>query len=573
MKKKTRLLSINVKILLSATIIIILLAAMLGISSYSQMEKSMVAMGISQAEVAANIAVGAVDGDWHAGLQLGDETSDEFQQTVAVLRNVMESCGVAYLYTLSTDGTSVYYGVDADPENPCAMGEEFEFSYEELASVFNGEKYVQDYIDSTVDGDLITAYAPIRDSSGNVVAILGSDYDASDIVATLSRSRLKTIEAGTIGIVVALALMGFIVSGILKKLRLVNEKLYELANNNGDLTQTLDVRSGDEMELVANNLNDLLQYIREIMIQISHSSQTLNESSKVISAELNNAESNVMDVSAAMEEMSAAMEETTASMNQINESIESVFQRINDISEAASKGNALTGEIQNRAGEIYKNAELEQQKAHQLAKDMELSVKEKIERSKAVEEINILTDNIIGITNQTNLLALNASIEAARAGEAGRGFAVVAGEIGNLATNSATAANRIQQVSSEVIAAVQDLASEATEMIRFIEENVLNGYGKLLTTSEDYRKDAESIHAMMDKFAEDSEQLGMTMDGIKEAVEAVNIAAEECAKGIASVAETASDLTENVSGIERKAAENLEIAEQLEGEVGKFKLE
>ena len=45
------------------------------------------------------------------------------------------------------------------------------------------------------------------------------------------------------------------------------------------------------------------------------------------------------------------------------------------------------------------------------------SVNEKIEKSRAVEEIGGLTANIISITSQTNLLALNASIEAARAGE------------------------------------------------------------------------------------------------------------------------------------------------------------
>ena len=573
MKRKTRLLSINAKILLSATVVIILLVLMMGISSYNQMEESMVEMGVSQAEVAANIAVGVIDGDWIGGLQAGDEETEEYQATAAALQNVMDSCGVAYLYTLYTDGSSVYYGVDADPEEPCDIGEEFEFSYEELASVFNGERYVQDYIDSTEYGDLITAYVPITDSNGNVVAILGSDYDASAIVSTLKTARFKTIESGRNGLIIALVMLGFIVSRILKKLRMVNAKIYELANNNGDLTQTLDVRSGDEMELVANNLNDLLQYIREIMIRISNSSQQLNDSSRVIAGELTNAEENVMGVSATMEEMSAAMQETTASMYQINEAIEAIYGRINDIFEAATKGNAMTGEIQSKAGDIYQNAKAEQQKAQELAKAMETSVKEKIERSKAVEEINVLTENIIGITNQTNLLALNASIEAARAGEAGRGFAVVAGEIGNLATNSASAANRIQQVSAEVIAAVEDLANEAAQMIHFIEETAMDGYGKLLTTSEDYRRDAESIHAMMDKFAEDSEQVENTMDAIKESVQAVNIAAEECARGIVNVAETATDLKENVSGIEKRASGNLEIAEQLEGEVGKFKLE
>ena len=86
-----------------------------------------------------------------------------------------------------------------------------------------------------------------------------------------------------------------------------------------------------------------------------------------------------------------------------------------------------------------------------------VTVNEKIERSKAVEEISELTTEIINITDQTNLLALNASIEAARAGEAGRGFAVVADEIGKLASNSAVAAGEIRRVSAEVISAVNEL--------------------------------------------------------------------------------------------------------------------
>ncbi len=62
-------------------------------------------------------------------------------------------------------------------------------------------------------------------------------------------------------------------------------------------------------------------------------------------------------------------------------------------------------------------AEEGQKKANIETEKMAASLNEKIAKSKSVEQIEILTSNIIEITEQTNLLALNASIEAARAGK------------------------------------------------------------------------------------------------------------------------------------------------------------
>ena len=81
-----------------------------------------------------------------------------------------DSCGIAYLYTLYTDGTNVYYGVDVEAtEDVSYLGDPFADSYEELKSVFEGQEYVQDYIDETEDGDLITVYKPITNSWGVIM--------------------------------------------------------------------------------------------------------------------------------------------------------------------------------------------------------------------------------------------------------------------------------------------------------------------------------------------------------------------------------------------------------------------
>ena len=168
-----------------------------------------------------------------------------------------------------------------------------------------------------------------------------------------------------------------------------------------------------------------------------------------------------------------------------------------------------TCEKRNKTENKNQKSQYPGENAKAQADRMEASVNEKIEKSKAVKEIYRLTDEIINITEETNLLALNASIEAARAGDAGRGFAVVAEEIGKLAVNSGQAAEQIQRVSAEVV----------------------------------------------------------------QAVEAVNIAVEESAKGTVSVSEMAVNLSNSISELSGRASNNEVIADELNAEVGKFKLD
>ncbi len=573
MKKRTRRLSIRVKILLCTSLLMIGLFLLLGVSFYKSMEENMVSMGIEQAEIAAKVAVGQIDASV-ADLKPGDEGSPEYEGMLQELLDAKHTCSVAYLYTLSTDGSAVFYGIDTDEtENRSAIGETFEYRYEELRPVFEGEVYVQDYIDSTEDGDLITAYVPIRDEGNRVAAVLGSDYDASEIVERLGNIRVRMLQIGAAGVLIAIIILNLIVRTITRSLWTVNKKIYELVHNEGDLTQTLHVKTGDEMELMADNVNGLLKYIREIMLRISDNSGKLNESTKIIFGNLKNAGGNIMEVSATMEQMSAAMEESTATLNQISESMEAVYTNINYISEQAETGNHYAEKIEEKADKVYHYAEEEQNNAHALVLELADSVNDKIRKSKSVEEINLLTENIISITGQTNLLALNASIEAARAGEAGKGFAVVADEIGKLASNSANTAAQIKQVSTQVISAVEGLALEAEKMLQFMEETAMEGYRKLLGSSQEYREDAQNIHGMMEKFAQDSEQLDQSVNKMKEALQAVSTAVEENAKGIVNVSEVSAQLTESMGDIENRADLNKKIGEQLEKEVGKFKLE
>lgn len=571
-KIRTRRLTIRAKIMIPSIIIVVLVCGLMGYNSYTRFEESMVRMGVEEADMAATIVADSLDANLVYKVTVGSEGTQVYQNLQGDLRKKQKACGIAFLYTLYTDGKKVYYGVDSD-EDAAKVGDEFADSYAELEPVFGGTEYIQDYIDHTEDGDLITVYKPIEDNAGKVVAILGCDYDASSIAAELQKAVVQTLQIGGICLILAILILTIIVSRITKGLMQVNAKIYDLVHNEGDLTQKLDVRSGDELELIAGNVNELLAYIRKIMIGISSGSMRLMSSSRKMVDHLSSADESITDVSATMQEMSAAMEETTSSLNQITEAIDEIYSSVERIAGNADAGKVSSQEMESRASGANDAAAEGEKKANIETEKMAASLNEKIAKSKSVEQIEILTSNIIEITEQTNLLALNASIEAARAGEAGRGFAVVADEIGKLAGNSADAAAKIRQVSAEVIQAVDELAEGSQQMIEFVRNSTEEGFGGLVATSENYATDANAMRAMMEQFAQTAEELRSTMDGIRESISAVNIAVEESAKGIAGVSESSVQLTGNVNDIQSEASDNNGIAEDLAKEVGKFKLE
>ena len=571
-KIRTRRLTIRAKILIPSVIIVVLVCGLMGYNSYTRFEESMVRMGVEEADMAATIVADSLDANLVSEVTVGSEGTQVYQNLQGDLRKKQKACGIAFLYTLYTDGKKVYYGVDSD-EDAAKVGDEFADSYAELESVFGGKEYIQDYIDHTEDGDLITVYKPIEDNAGKVVAILGCDYDASSIAAELQKAVAQTLQIGGICLILAILILTIIVSRITKGLMQVNAKIYDLVHNEGDLTQKLDVRSGDELELIAGNVNELLAYIRKIMIGISSGSMRLMSTSRKMVDHLSSADESITDVSATMQEMSAAMEETTSSLNQITEAIDEIYSSVERIAGNADAGKVSSQEMESRASGANDAAAEGQKKANIETEKMAASLNEKIAKSRSVEQIEVLTSNIIEITEQTNLLALNASIEAARAGEAGRGFAVVADEIGKLAGNSADAAAKIRQVSAEVIQAVDELAEGAGQMIEFVRNATEEGFGGLVATSENYATDANAMRAMMEQFAQTAEELRSTMDGIRESISAVNIAVEESAKGIAGVSESSVQLTGNVNEIQSEASDNNGVAEDLATEVGRFKLE
>ena len=164
----------------------------------------------------------------------------------------------------------------------------------------------------------------------------------------------------------------------------VNNRLFELVNNGGDLTQKLEIKSGDELELISENVNALLEYIRNIMKDISANSERLKVGVADMVQNLDICDENITDVSSTMQEMNAGMEETTASINQINSAMSNIYDVVENVSTNANKGRDYANNMKGHSVSLKNEAVASQHKAMEETEKISAVLMDKIEQSKAV---------------------------------------------------------------------------------------------------------------------------------------------------------------------------------------------
>ena len=296
----------------------------------------------------------------------------------------------------------------------------------------------------------------------------------------------------------------------------------------GEIGKKVDVKSEDEIGVLAQSYNQMLDLIIYLIRQTQESSKRLAQSSNDILAATEQQASGSAEQAASIAQTTATMEELASTYRQIAENANQVVSMAE-----ASLGSAENGQqaVMNTLTAMEEIKVRTQQSANKI---LTLG-----ERSQQIGQVLAIINSI---ADQTKILALNAAIEAARAGEAGKGFSVVAIEIRKLAESVVDSTSEISTIMNEIQTAANELVMSTEQELKHVQ----GGVDLAHTTGDSLDQILEMVEqttVAAKEISAATQQQKSATDQVVKAMREVATVAQQTAAGSKQVATAAEQLS------------------------------
>jgi len=218
--------------------IVLLTSLCLGVALYSVMSDSVRAAMRERLQTALGVASVGFDINTHERIrQTTDEATPAYREMTTQLRQVRDRvAGVRYVYTYRRlDDGKFVFGLDAedDPKLKSHVGQvmrEEDITPLMRTVLHSNRVEVEQELTSDIYGVWLSGYVPLKSSEGQVVAVLGMDISAADV---LSQEHSFLVRLAAICGVIALLVLpiGLFIA------RSISRPLTELAHDMGRIRQ------------------------------------------------------------------------------------------------------------------------------------------------------------------------------------------------------------------------------------------------------------------------------------------------------------------------------------------------
>jgi methyl-accepting chemotaxis protein WspA len=367
------------------------------------------------------------------------------------------------------------------------------------------------------------------------LAVTAALQRARTQIASTERDADAAVSAGrtTALIVVAVVVLLILLAGLLimrpvsASLSLINRRMHELAESDGDLSARLEITSDDEIGQLAESFNrfvakiaGLVQAVRKSSIQLTSTSTEMAATSREQEATVNAFGSSTNQIAASVQQISATGTE--------------LMKTIDDVQEIAHHSASLADTGRDRL------ETMEATMAQLTDSSASISGKLSIINEKAGDITSVVT-TITKVADQTNLLSVNAAIEAEKAGEYGRGFLVVAQEIRRLADQTASATLDIEQTVQEMQTSVSAGVMEMDKFADHVRRSV-SVVGEVGTQLGSIIAEVERLTRRFDSVGEGMKSQATGADQINDAMRSLNDTVQQAVTSLREVTSVAEEL-------------------------------
>ncbi|MGI5881813.1 MAG: methyl-accepting chemotaxis protein [Dethiobacteria bacterium] len=499
---------INLLILALTMVVAVLIGFLLYSKAAAELEESLGVRLMNLAQVSTMF----VDVQEHGSLRPGDESSDIYIKIRDILREARDRYGAVYVYTLKKmDENTATFVIDTDNDEPAAIGEEYAIS-DDLGKAFDGTPSFDQGFYTDKWGTFKSGYAPIFDQTGKVTAVLGVDYDASQVLGVKKDLLLRVL------IPMAACLL-------------------------------LCVGCG-------------LWFTRKIILEISDMSSRLKDMSHEVTGNTQDTNTIGQHIVAAFDQLSAGATEQAADLENIGTQIQQFVHSSGQIKSHAQSTSDSSTRVVGVASEGKVLVQAAEKKMDAISDGIISLGGVVASLDQDSHKIEGVVEVISGFAEQTKLLALNAAIEAARAGDAGRGFVVVAAEVGKLADNSGSAVNEVNQL----ITGIRDKVMETVDLMKQSRQQVEEGtaaFGKTMGALEQIVAHAQNAAALIKQIVEEINRENEAVQKVSQLIQNVADVAQMNAAGSEEVLASISEQAANLKLIAASAGELNDLSAQL----------
>ncbi len=364
------------------------------------------------------------------------------------------------------------------------------------------------------------------------------------VYASVSEANQTVVLTGVISTLISALVLVVMLNYLYRPIVALKERVQDLAEGEGDLTQRLEVRSDDDLGKISNGINTVVSSLQTMMLEVRQVTGELAHGVDVLKTQAEENEAILASHMSETDQVATAMEELNATAETVASSAAEAAQYTREANQTGEQSKVIVAQAQSSV--------------ISLVEEVEVTAGNIQSMSDETHSINSILKVIGEIADQTNLLALNAAIEAARAGAQGRGFAVVAEEVRALA-------GRTQQSTAEIEKALEVLLQGSSRVV-----TAMAGTKK---TCEETASGAQEVSGSLETMSSFVSDINDLSSQIATAAEEQSSVSQEISRNMTAIREMVLKLADSGNQTLDEANSLAAVNTQLLGIVSRFKLD